>query len=172
MEEWRPVVGYEGWYSVSDKGNIRRDVGGSNVTFIGKILKPASDGQGYLMVTLSKEGKHKVRTVHRMVAAAFLGARPLKLVINHKDGVKANNNLGNLEYVTSQQNVQHAYANRLQIGRAGEKHHGAKLTDKDVIAIREEYEVKGTSQVKLGEKYGVCFQSISLIVLRKTWRHI
>ena len=103
MEVWKDIVGYEGLYQVSDWGNVRS----LNYNHTGKtrLLKPAKDSRGYLYVCLSKGGKQKFMSVHRLVAKAFI-PNPLNLpVINHRDENPANNVVDNLEWCTQKYNV-------------------------------------------------------------------
>lgn len=123
-EEWRPVVGFEGFYSVSSYGRLRRDAPGIH-TYAGKILQPRLDGRGYLATYLSAAGKRSYLRVHRLVARAFLGPAN-GLEVNHIDLDKQNNRLINLEYVTQAENKRHAHAayreRRLQAQAAAAKH--------------------------------------------------
>jgi hypothetical protein len=171
-EEWRNVVGYEGWYSVSNLGRLRSDRYGRN-TYPGKVLSPSKTEKGYLRTILYR-GKHskKCKFIHRLIAEAFLGQRPKGQEVNHIDANKSNNRLGNLEYVTKVENQQHAIALGLvDYGTfSGEKHYLAKLTESDVREIRK---LRGkVSQKKLAERYGVAQTGICKIQLGYTWRHV
>ena len=100
--EWVPVDGYVGLYEVSRGGLVRRvatrDSLGRPRT--PRLLKAARD-RGYLRVTLSKGSRPKNVSIHSLVARAFVGPRPDGLVVNHKDGDKANNNPANLQVFES-----------------------------------------------------------------------
>lgn len=102
-EEWRPIAGFEGRYEVSNFGAVRSLPwpGHHNKTI---ILKTFQQNSGYLVATLNG-GKKML--VHRLVAEAFLENPDKKPYINHKDGDKTNNNLGNLEWVTPKENYNH-----------------------------------------------------------------
>src|SRR5262249_2452946 len=89
-EEWRSIIEYEGYYSISDLGRIRRDKAGPH-TRVGYILSPQLGRSGYLKVMLNKLSKYKSFNIHRLVALAFLGPRPTGMVINHIDANKTNN---------------------------------------------------------------------------------
>jgi len=166
-EEWRPAPGFEGRYSVSSLGRVRRDL-------TGRIRKPRPDRLGYLLITLSRDGTKRHQRTHRvatLVAESFLGPRPPKLEVNHKDGVKANNRPENLEWVTRSRNVQHAWEMSLRDGRGatrGMRNGRAKLTDADVLAIRASTE----SQRALGRRYGVTHETIGTIKRRQHWKHL
>ncbi|MBH4603004.1 NUMOD4 motif-containing HNH endonuclease [Staphylococcus aureus] len=111
-EVWKDVPGYEGYYQASNLGRIKsterivkHNCGGPK-KISGRILKGHVNKHGYLRVDLSKEGIRKSFSIHRIVAMAFLGGTDL--VVNHIDGIKTNNNINNLEYVTPQENTAHA----------------------------------------------------------------
>jgi len=106
-EAWRAVVGWEGVYSVSDYWRIRRDRS-ANGTRAGRIMKPAIGDRGCLSVVLKGGGvRAEKRTIHSIVAAAFIGPCPEGMVINHIDADPSNNTPSNLEYVTHKGNSEH-----------------------------------------------------------------
>lgn len=115
MEEWKNIEGYEGLYQVSNYGNIRsldktvNDYRGKEArTIKGKLLKPFDSGNGYLVISLHRNGKRKNFYVHRLVAIHFVKNTDNKKVVNHKDHNKSNNNAENLEWVTIKENVSHS----------------------------------------------------------------
>jgi hypothetical protein len=114
-EEWRNVVGFEGVYSVSNLGRVRRNIGNCG-TQAGRILIFVFRPGGYHGVCLQLRKKNKSKVVHRLVSDAFLGIRPDGLQCNHKDGIKTNNRVENLEYVTPSENMLHSY--RIGLHRA------------------------------------------------------
>lgn len=129
-EIWKDVLGYEGLYQVSNTGKVKSLpkswVSGNGVlkSHSGKILN-TSISRGYYRVPLNKDGVKKLFTVHRLVAMAFtLNAENLETV-NHKDGNKLNNNVDNLEWMSSGDNTRHAHLNGLT--KQGGKHQWAKI---------------------------------------------
>lgn len=97
-------------YEVSDHGRIRRLEPAKGAT-VGKILRPGRDGAGYLIINAAEGcGTYRTARVHVLVADCFLGARPLGLVVNHKNGDKADARAVNLEYITKSQDIYHAVA--------------------------------------------------------------
>lgn len=111
-ERWKPVVGYEDHYSVSNLGRIRRDKQ-SRGAQAGYILKQSFLGKKikfhYFKVSLVKNGVQTTHLVHQLVAYAFLGSKPSpKHCVNHIDGNKQNNQPSNLEYLTLAENNKHA----------------------------------------------------------------
>lgn len=167
-EEWRDVVGYEGIYSVSNLGRLRRDssYGGSQV---GKIQKPALIKKGYYRYRLQDGPQHSQWTVaHRIVMAAFVHPVSHGIQVNHKDGNKTNNRLENLEYCTQSENMQHAQK-VLGLFR-GEKASAAKLTERQVHKI---WNLRGRlSGPKTAEHFGVSTSTVYGIWCRQTWKHI
>lgn len=106
-EEWRPVVGYEPHYSISNKGRVKRIARGGG-TRIGRLLTPCIDTTGYFGVSLCRDGGQKRIAIHVMIAEAFIRPRVGHNHVNHIDGCKTNNAPANLEWVTPLENVRHA----------------------------------------------------------------
>lgn len=115
-EIWKDIPGYENLYQVSNLGRIK-SLNYQNKG-ISKILKQAKDYDGYCLVSLSKNGKHITKKVHRLVAETFLGNSALQ--VNHKDENKNNNTLNNLEFCTPKYNTRYSVAKKvLQIDDKG-----------------------------------------------------
>src|SRR4051812_26207214 len=93
LEKWADVPGYEGLYRVSIDGQIKS-------IRAGRVLKPASNKWGHLQVCLHRNNKPNRQFVHRLVMLAFVGPCPPTKQVNHLNGIKADNRLENLEYVT------------------------------------------------------------------------
>lgn len=103
MEKWRDIPGYEGFYQVSDLGNVR------SIRF-NKIRNMKSwDSHGYRAVELCMNNNRYTVGIHRLVALTFIPNPENKPEVNHKDRNKSNNNVENLEWVTQSENVAHAY---------------------------------------------------------------
>lgn len=108
MEIWKTIEGYEGIYSVSNLGRVRRDTHpGGRIK--NRIRKICIGSKGYFQVILSKSSKERTFQVHTLMAYAFLGPIPMGYTVNHKDGVKLNNTVENLEYLTKLENNRHAW---------------------------------------------------------------
>jgi hypothetical protein len=118
FEKWVDIAGYEGYYQISNQGRVKTVQrkclssslfgSGTTRTVPEKIRKP-NVMKGYHCISLIKDGKHKVFRIHRLVAEHFIGEQPTPdHQINHIDGDKANNNVGNLEWVLPVENTQHA----------------------------------------------------------------
>lgn len=114
MEIWKKIKGFNN-YSVSNLGNIRRDEYyikdsiGRNQYKPEKLILPSLDKDGYKKVVLNNNlGERKTLRVNRIVALTFLENNNNLKFVNHKDGIKINNAVNNLEWCTSSENVQHA----------------------------------------------------------------
>lgn len=139
----------------------------------GRKLKPWIDKQGYYTIRLAGS---KNLYVHRIVAQLFIPNPENKKEVNHKDGIKTNNSISNLEWLTRNQNIQHAYDIGIMHGPLGHKnkigtlHHNVKLTEAQVLEIRKIG--KNKTLKELSEVYKVSFKTISKILNRKRWKHI
>lgn len=178
-EIWKDIVGYDGFYQVSNLGNVKsidryvkHNYGDlSRRIQKGITIKLTINSDKYYCVTLGKNGKHKTFTVHRLVAIAFLENTLNNNIINHKDGIKTNNHYTNLEWCTTQQNTQHATENNLI--PFGENHGMSKLTDEKVKEIRQKYERNGLyNTYYLAKKYNVSRTLIGLVINNKIWKRV
>jgi len=150
-ETWKDIPGYAGYYQVSDLGNVRS-------LRYGKPLKPIRKAKGYLGVGLTVKKQVKQFLVHRLVLLTFIGPSPL--IVNHIDGDKTNNHLSNLEYVTYQENTNHAIATGLT---------PAKLTATDATVIRE-LRSQGKSIKWLSRTFGIDTKHVRDIINRIWWK--
>lgn len=171
-EVWLPVTGYEGWYSVSNLGRVRRDRSGKSTT-VGKVLRPGKDEWGYLAVVLCRTDGGKSRKIHLMVAEAFIGPRPTGFQINHKNGNITDNRPENLEYATPSQNIKHAYdvLGRKKVRMIGTKNGMAKMNEQSISEIRSLKE-SGWTQRAIAKRFGVSQSLIYQICKRKKWSHV
>ena len=173
QEIWKDVVGYEDIYQVSNFGRIKR-VAKAKGAIPGHILKLQCNRNGYLVVHLNWRNNRKAFEVHCLVAQAFLCCPSSNHQVNHKNGVRTDNRVENLEWVTRSENALHAYR---VLGVKPERANGqdasaAKLTNKDVLQIRNLYSTGNYTQKELGQRFCVNQSTVSSIVRGATWVHI
>ena len=182
-EEWKDVVGYEGFYQVSDLGRIRtvtrKQWNGQSWHLVESlVLNPSVQNGGYLRVVLSVNGTKKYKTVHRLVAEAFLDMPDgnEKFVVNHKDEDKLNNNVNNLEWITISEN--NTYNKRQEKIAAKNIKNGvydrlSKQLSKPVVAIPVD-KTKPTIKLKSvtdGKNYGFIPSEISSVARGRKKTH-
>ena len=156
-EVWKDIEGFKGYYQISNKGRVKRlpyeyDMYyGGVAKKPGGVLKERLGTNGYPMACLCMEGKDYYRIVHRLVAQAFIPNPENKPEVNHKDGVKTNNNVENLEWVTRQENIDHAIRTGLT----------TRIFEKDIEKqIINEYFEEDLSIVEICKKYNINKQYI------------
>lgn len=150
MEEWRPVVGYEEGYEVSNLGNVRS----LDPRHYLKLKNLKSNKDGHLRVWLSKNSKKRAFFVHRLVAFAFIDNPDKKPIINHIDGVPFNNEVSNLEWCTHSENVRHAFDLGLNTPHCGGT--SIPIVREDLSGNKKEY----ASMVEAGKDSGLSPGSI------------
>lgn len=173
-EVWEDVVGYEGLYEVSSHGRVWATVrigftdskrtGGHFRKQGGQFIKGFINKLGYVQLPLRKDGKTKLHTVHRLVAMAFLPNQDKE--VNHIDGVKSNNLLGNLEWSNRRQNALHS--TRVLGKNRGESNSQTKLTKEQVLEIKELLET-GSTQTELGALFDITNHAIYRIQHGFNW---
>lgn len=163
METWKDIPDRSG-YQVSDHGRIRSFVRFSD----GRVLRPCTNLRGYRQVILGTTGG--IHTVHSLVLRAFVGERPDGMEINHKNGVKTDNRIENLEYVTKQQNEDHS---RHTLGNyfRGERHGMSKLNEEQVREIRA-LRKAGLTLWAIANKYGITAANVDYIAKGQAWKHV
>jgi len=185
QEEWKDIAEVKNIYQSSNLGRIKSldrtmtSKRGVKRFYKGKILVQIIDNKGYLVVGLSINTKHQSKLVSRLVAKAHIlnpdnlpEVNHCGLLSNGKEGNKLDNRAISLKWTTSSQNSQHSIDNGLQAVKKGEEHVFAKLTEAQVIEIRNIFATTIISYTKLGQQYGVSAATIRDAILKKTWRHI
>jgi hypothetical protein len=170
-EIWKDIPGTNGIYQASNTGQIRsidrlvkHNYGGLKLTK-GRILKQSKQRNGYLACPIFYNGIEKRRNIHRLIISAFLGES--NLTVNHKNGIKSDNNLSNLEYCTLSENAKHSF----RIGLScidGEKHPSSRLSNEEAKTIFK-LANSGSSTMELARKYGVVASVISNIKFGRSY---
>lgn len=173
-EEWRPVVGYEGYYMVSNLGRVRSltiwtKLVRNGVEYErkrrGRVLKQQNCSNGYKQVHLAKDGLHKIHRVHRIVAEAFVD-NPVNLPeVNHKDGDKQNNCASNLEWCTHSYNTHYR-----DYRKHGERNGMSKLKANQVKEIKRRRE-SGEKLKTIADDFGISVHHVSNIARGVRWGH-
>lgn len=161
-------------YYCDEEGNIYS----SNYHREGRMqkLKTANlNTSGYPQITLIFNDKRCVKTVHRLVASAYLkNFGDSKLQVNHIDGNKLNNSVSNLEMVTASENRKHAFKLGLSVFNEirGEKNGKSSLKESEVLAIRSAHSREIMTQAELAKLFKTSDHCIWSVVTRRTWKHI
>ena len=167
ISKFKPVVGYEGIYIVTDKGNVysipRKVYNGKGYyEKQGKKIKQVLNHKGYPCVYLSKDGKDTYMSVHRIVATAFIPNPKNLPQVNHKNGNKLDNSVENLEWCTNRENQVHAWKMGLQkvSGKAGKPKKKVLQIDINTKQVVAEYnsisEAAKAIGVKTSSNIGAC----------------
>lgn len=136
-----------------------------------RILKPGHDQDGYERVDICfGDGNPKHYHVHKLVCLCFIPNPENKPCSNHKDGVKKNNHVDNLEWATVSENTQHAFDNGLATSPRGESNHFSKITENDVRRIRDLIPTRSTKTVS--QIVGVSYTIVADVKAGRTWTHI
>lgn len=178
-EIWKDVPCYEGRYQVSNLGRVKslsRSVLQKNgvVKSVREIIIKTHIRDGYpTMSAICDLGKKRTIDVHRFVALTFLENSENKPCVNHKNGIRNDNRVENLEWCTYLENEEHARDVLHKKYARGEKGGSAKLTEKKVLAIRRLYRINPKyDRYKIGLKLGIHPFSLNDIHRRKSWKHI
>ena len=144
-----------------------------------KIMKLNEFSNGYLGVQLYDNDGKKTQLVHRLVAEAFIPNPENKPQVNHIDFNRSNNDKSNLEWVTIQENFNHAkekgsfeWSKERKESVCGENNNSSNLTENEVRSIREKYKTGDFTQSELANIHNTSQNNISRIVRKKNWAHI
>lgn len=158
-EKWAPIPGFFDRYWVSSLGRIKSIIEGKE-----NFLKQPINHKGYPTIGFRIPGGGRKRytfRTHRLVAMAFIPNPHEKPQVNHKNMIKTDNSVDNLEWSTNKENADHAHGIR---GATS-----AKLSHAEVAKIRKEYVPRKVTLEFLSKKYGVSQAALSLLINKKTW---
>lgn len=185
----KDIKGFEGLYAITEDGQIwsnKRKTphlhsnrhGGKRIqgfiTVGGYFIKNTLGRRGYLVVNLQKNGKGYTRYIHRLIAIAYMPLIRGKNYINHKNGIKTDNSIENLEWCTDKENSIHAWNTGLvhsHEGIKGAKNHKAKLTDEQVLKIRR-LRKEGKTLHYIGIQFNISFRTVWDITTYRHWKHV
>lgn len=168
IEQWAPVVGYEGIYEVSTQGRVA-SVSTNWRGYGQRIMEQDVDRYGYMKVRLTREGKRKKFSVHRLVCIAFLGAPGDEEQVCHINGDATDNRLENLKWGTAKENAEDR--NRHGMTAIGDRNAQSVLKVGDIPRIRR-LAANGLSQCSIAKEFQVSDRTIRDILTGRTWKHV
>lgn len=166
-EIWKDITGYECAYQISSLGRVRS-------LRSNKVLKNHFGTAGYWRITLCKDGISKRFEVHRLVGKEFISNTENNPQINHKDGIKTNNKPENLEWVTLQENIDHAKENGLMDFSFGGKRHVSPVSCYTPSGkLIKDYETIESAIADGVERYSLlqCLKGEKLVYKGKVWKY-
>ncbi len=182
IEIWKDIPNYEKSYQASNLGRIksleRRVIYSSNPLISHnlktRILKDFPSREYRSVKLFTGFRNNKTLLVHRLVAKTFIPNIHSLSHINHINGIKWDNRIENLEWVTHNYNVRHAYETGLKNPKnyKGIGNKTSKLKDNEILSMRKEYSEGNTSYSKLSKKYSISPSNVYSIIKRQTWGHI
>lgn len=181
MENWRDIPGYEGFYQISDQGRVKSlpriheytsPFGSGNRSVSARIMRQSVRKNGYLCVSLWRDGVRQSCLVHHLVAAAFIGSRPRGMHVCHNNSDRTDNRLLNLRYDTPRGNALDAVAagtsSALRLKTKGEDNGNAKLTADQVARMRSLLD-SGERMKTIATMFGVSYSLVKRIRRGEVW---
>ena len=176
MEIWKPVVGFEDYYEVSDSGEVRsfdrlcNGRSGSTPLRKGRVLKQMTAPNGYKKVSLTKPGTRIQRNIHVLVCEAFIGPRPTGFHILHGDGDQNNNSLENLRYGSVSENQEDKKRHGTFL--TGETYPSSLVTDETALEIRRFLDENSLPHREVSEMFDTTISVVRNIRYGRTYKHL
>lgn len=160
-EIWKTVPGFNGKYQASNIGRVRSLWFRHGMRKIPKLMTPCLHHKGYKRVCLSKDGKAKSYSIHRLVLISFKGEKN-GFQVAHNNGIRIDNRIENLRWVTPREN---------SLDRIKHNNSGQKLNRYYVLKIRSAFKLGYATRI-LAKNFNVTKQTIRGVVSRKYWSHV
>lgn len=159
---WKTIQGFEN-YEINNQGKVRNKSSG-------KTLKDTLSWNGYRRISLSggKRGSKKGFMIHRLVAEYFIPNPNNLPEVNHKNLIKSDNRVENLEWCSKLENMQHAKEAGVLVIKRGEENNTSKLSNRDIDKIRN----STIRYQDLADLYGVCVRTIVRVKKKESWKHL
>lgn len=166
-EVWEDLKGLEEFAQISTLGRIKNKK-------TGHIYNLGYYSNGYEQLSMTINEKRYTAIVHRLVAKQFIPNLENKPQVNHKNGIRDDNRVCNLEWCTQSENLKHSFRelNRERRDMKGEKNTRSILNEQQVLEIRRLYEKEGKTNLELSKIYNMNPPAIWKIIHRYTWKHI
>jgi hypothetical protein len=180
IEEWKPVKGFEFYYEISNQGRLKklprmkygRNKHGQFSFMMPERITTGYDSDGYRWYELyDTDNKRHCKKIHRLVAEAFLLNPDNKPEVNHRNGIKHDNVVINLEWTTTKENIRHAWDIGLNTSKRGEEHSQSVLTTEEVIEIRE-LKDGGYTYKELAKLFDCHADTVRKVVKGILWSHV
>ena len=171
MEIWKDIEETEGLYQVSNLGRFKRL---ERDRFSEMILKLGKYSNGYYQFSVVIKRKRITAIAHRIVAKYFIPNPENKSQVNHKNGIKTDNRVENLEWVSHSENMKHSFRvlKNKPYDKTCEKNPNSKLKKEDVLEIRNLYKNNIITQSEISKKYNINAPAIWKIVNNRTWKNV
>jgi hypothetical protein len=171
MENWKPIPSLNNLYEASNLGKIRS----AGIRNKGKILREYIDSPAdinYNFVEVHINNKKWMKRIHRLVAEVFCENPENYPIVMHLDNDRRNNKADNLQWGTLKMNSQQMIRDGRGNKSKGSKHYFSKLTEEQVVEIREKYIPRKYTLQKLAKEYNVSFGLIGHVIKNRNWKHV
>lgn len=176
-EVWKDIEELNCLYQISSLGRVRskdrviEKSNGYTHTHKGKVLRPAVSKKGYLTCSASIMGQQKTVKPHRLVALYFVSNEDNKPHVNHINGIKTDNRIENLEWVTNHENILHAWKTGLNKPKKGVSHPRASISANDAKRVKD-LRAKGFGRKDIQKATGVNQNIVDNIIYNNSWSHL